>query len=357
MSQCYSLTTHESGDGRTAVGVSVKNNSDINWQLLLLPLPLLYLSPPSSCLIMLLCVCLSVCILCVKECVFLRSLCQCVCSSNTGFSPHYPPPPPLFFSPHFWWLHTHLLSISNQTLFMCLFSIIFELWHFSTLHLSRFLTTSSPLPSICPFIDPSIHLPPLVSSSQLPSSTPSSTFPLLLISGLSLLPFSSSLTLSTSFSSSSSSLPPFLSLFHTVLCASLSLAGLLLGGWEFVCTQVPAEHPLHPGSQPGSASLLLILLLLLLSLPFPPAISSPFTFLRPLHMTPHATLVRTAPTHPLTLLPPHLPLSFPPCWKHTALRFFSGAFSNSLCWKQNCSFTNCNWVLYNHVKSQFWHLN
>lgn len=56
---------------------------------------------------------------------------------------------------------------------------------------------------------------------------PFSTFPLLLISGLSLFPFSSSLTLSTSFSSS---IPPFLSLFHTVLCASLSLAGLLLGG-------------------------------------------------------------------------------------------------------------------------------
>lgn len=56
---------------------------------------------------------------------------------------------------------------------------------------------------------------------------PPSTFPLLHISGLLLFPFSSSLTLSTSFSSS---LPPFLSLFHTVLCASLSLAGLLLGG-------------------------------------------------------------------------------------------------------------------------------
>ena len=307
MSQCYSLTTHESGDGRTAVGVSVKNNSDINWQLILLPLPLLYLSPPSSCLIMLLCVCLSVCILCVKECVFLRSLCQCVCSSNTGFSPHYPPPPPLFFSPHFWWLHTHLLSISNQTLFVCLFSIIFELWHFSTLRLSRFLTTSSPLSSICPFIDPSIHLPPLVSSSQLPSSTPSSTFPLLLISGLSLLPFSSSLTLSTSFSSSSSSsLPPFLSLFHTVLCASLSLAGLLLGGWEFVCTQVPAEHPLHPGSQPGSASLLLILLLLLLSLPFLPRHLLTLHFSSP---TPHDSSCHLGADS--THSPPHPPTSSP----------------------------------------------
>lgn len=102
LSQCYSLTTHESGDGRTVGGDFCPNKSDYNWRLFPLPLPLLYLSPPSSCLIMLLCVCLSVCILCVKECVFLRSLCQCVCSSNTGFSPHYSPPPPFFFSPHLW---------------------------------------------------------------------------------------------------------------------------------------------------------------------------------------------------------------------------------------------------------------
>ena len=62
------------------------------------------------------------------------------------------------------------------------------------------------------------------------------------------------LILCTSYFSSSS---PSLPLSHTVLCTWLSLAVLLLGGWEFVCTQVPAVHPLHPGSQPGSASFLL----------------------------------------------------------------------------------------------------
>lgn len=125
-----------------------QNKSDNNWQLIPLPLPLLYLSPPSSCLIMLLCVCLSVCILCVKECVFLRSLCQCVCSSNTGFSPPLPSPPSSLLT--FWWLYTHLFSISNQTLFVY-FPIIFAFLHSTTLHLSR----SSPTPHH--FIHLSIH--------------------------------------------------------------------------------------------------------------------------------------------------------------------------------------------------------
>lgn len=253
---------------------------------------------------MLLCVCLSVCILCVKECVFLRSLCQCVCSSNTGFSLHYPPPPPLFFSPHFWWLHTHLLSISNQTLFVFLF-FIFPLFlnsYFFTLSPVPLLN-SSLLPSICPFIDPYIHSSPLVSSYQLPSSTP----PLLFLYFSSLVSRSSlSLPPSPCPLRSPPSLPPFLSLFHTVLCASLSLAGLLLGGWEFVCTQVPAEHPLHPGSQPGSASLLLILLLLLLSLPFLPRhlltlhFSSPTPYDSSYHLGADST---HSPPHPPTSSP------------------------------------------------------
>lgn len=349
LSQCYSLTTHKSGDGRTVGGVS-RSQSDKNWQLIPLPLPLLYLSPPSSCLIMLLCVCLSVCFLCVEECVFLRSLCQCVCSSNTGFSPHYPPPPPLFFSPHLQWLHTHLFPISNKTFVI----------YFSYFLLLYFPHSTCPIThkqlSTCPFVDASI--PSSIHSSIHPPIHPTISFGFPLLTSF-IKPLPLFLSFSSLASCSPFSLPPSpfplrlllpsslpLSLSHTVLCASLSLAGLLLGGWEFVCTQVPAEHPLHPGSQPGSASLLLFLLLLL-SLPSPSslAISSPFTFLRPLHTTPHTTFVRTAPTHPLTLLPPHLLLSFLPCWKHTALRFFSGVSSNYPSLRKNLNPMSCNYIV------------
>lgn len=111
-----------------------QNKSDKNWQLISLPLPLLYLSPPSSCLIMLPCVCLSVCILCVKECVFLRSLCQCVCSSNTGFSPHYPPPPPLFLSSPLMITHSLPLNFKPNLVYLC---IVFVFLHLLALHLSR----------------------------------------------------------------------------------------------------------------------------------------------------------------------------------------------------------------------------
>lgn len=195
---------------------------------------------------------------------------------------------------------THPPTLNFNPPNLVYFSIIFESSHFFSLHLS----CSSPtlhylLPSVHSLIHPFIHLlwfPPTKFPHQ-----PLSTFPLLLISGLLLFPFSSSLTLSTSFSSS---LPPFLSLFHTVLCASLSLAGLLLGGWEFVCTQVPAEHPLHPGSQPGSASLLLILLLLLLSLPFLPCHLLTLHFSSP---TPHDSSYHPrCRRHPLTPSPSYL---------------------------------------------------
>lgn len=159
--------------------------------------------------------------------MFLRSLCQCVCSSNTGFSPYYPPPPPLFSlftfdgytptpTPQF---HTKPYLI-NFPLFWNSYPLLHSTCHVPHLHLTTFIRLS---------IHRSIHslihhiwFPPPNFLHQL-----SSTFPLLHISGLLLFPFSSSLTLSTLFSSS---LPPFLSLFHTVLCASLSLAGLLLGG-------------------------------------------------------------------------------------------------------------------------------
>lgn len=287
---------------------------------------------------MLLCVCLSVCILCVKECVFLRSLCQCVCSSNTGFSPHYPPPPPLFFSPHLWWLHTHLLSIlTHLTLFIFPLFWILTLFHAQPV---LFLTNSSPLASICPFIDSSIHSSPLVSPFQIPSSTPlyfsftshlwSLALPFLFLPH----PFHFVLLLP-------SSLP--LSLSHSALC--LALSGWAAPRWLRVCVHSGACRaspppglttrfclsPLNSAAPPPLPSL-------------PPSPSSHpslfFTHSTRLLIPPS---VWTAPSHPLTLLPPHLPLSFPPCWKHTALRFFSGdAFSNSFYLEQNCSFINCN---------------
>lgn len=308
-----------------------QNKIDSNWQLIPLPLPLLYISPPSSCLIMLLCVCLSVCILCVKECVFLRSLCN-VCVALILVFPLTIPPnssPLLLSSPS---MVKHPPPLDSQPNLIYL-SIIFVFLHStSTRHLSySTLTTHHFHPHIHSLIHPFTHLLGflLPSSNPLPSLYFTS---LVSRSSLSLPPSPCPLR----------SPPPFLpsSLFHTVLCASLSLAGLLLGGWEFVCTQVPAEHPLHPGSQPGSAYLLLILLLLLLSLPFSLAISSPFTFLCPLYMTPHTTSVPTA-LHPPVLLP-HLPLSFPPCWKHTALRFPSAALTGYFCLKYNWGFLNYN---------------
>lgn len=174
---------------------------------------------------------------------------------------------------------------------------------------------------------------------------PSSPFPVPLISELWLLPLSSSLTLSTSFSSSSR--PPFLSLFHTVLCASLSLAGLLLGGWEFVCTQVPAEHPLHPGSQPGSASLLLILLLLLLLLLSPPFFPHHLLTLHIYSPTPHDSsnhlgadcTVTPSPSYLLTFHCPSLPdgsslLSGYSLVHCQTLSLFSNAV---VAWTWNCS--------------------
>lgn len=269
----------------------------------------LYLPSPSSCWIMLLCVCLWVCNLCVKECVFLRSLCQCVCSSNTGFSPYYPHLP-LLFSPHFWWLHTnppvnfklnHIYPSChyfNPSTFPCMQFICSTLtFHFH--------------PPAHPFISP------LTNSLHLVSITN----PLRSLHFSSLLSRSSfSLPPSPCPLGSPPFIPSSLSFFHTVLCASLALAGLLLGGWEFVCTQVPAEHPLHPGSQPGSASLLLILLLLLLSLPFFPAHSIATIIICPLYMTPHPTSRWT-----------HSPLHRPASWFNIVFPSLSEA--------------HCSWVV------------
>lgn len=127
--KCYSLTTHGREDGRTVGGVFVEtqvpkintechcpSRSSIN-------------PHPVPCLIMLLCVCSWFCISWVKECVFLRSLCQCVCSSNTGFSPYYSPPPPFFSLSTFDGYTPTPLLLPNQTLFF--FYHYFELLTFS----------------------------------------------------------------------------------------------------------------------------------------------------------------------------------------------------------------------------------
>lgn len=119
---------------------SCQSESDINWRLIPLPLPLLYLSPPSSCLIMLPCVCLSVCI-----CVW-RGVCSCahranVCSSNTGFSPSLSPTslPPL--SPPLMVTRSRPLNFKPNRIYL---SILFVLLHTFTLHLSCFsLPTTS----------------------------------------------------------------------------------------------------------------------------------------------------------------------------------------------------------------------
>lgn len=174
--------------------------------------------------------------------MFLRSLCQCVCSSNTGFSPHYPPPPPLFFSPHLQWLHIHL-STSNRN-FVLYFSYLLYFYVFHTLPVLS-LTNSSPLTSTCLFVDPFIHslTHSFIHSFTHPSYNllwfpppdflhqPPSSFPLLLISGLSLSPFSTSLTLSTS--SPPPFLPSSLSLSHSALC--LALSGWAAPRWLRVC--------------------------------------------------------------------------------------------------------------------------
>lgn len=147
---------------------------------------------------MLLCVCLWVCNLCVKECVFLRSLCQCVCSSNTGFSPYYPHLPPSFLSS----LLMVPPSIPNQTLFIYT-SIILKPSTFPCMKLLYFTTLHFHLPA-----HPSIRSSP---HSLIPIWFPPST--------LLYFPFTSHLCFLAL---------PFLSLpypFHSVLLpSSLSLS-------------------------------------------------------------------------------------------------------------------------------------
>ncbi len=251
---------------------------------------------------------LSVCILCVKECVFLRSLCQCVCSSNTGFSLHYPPSLP----------SSSLLTFDGYTPTYsqfqptkpCLFFHYF--WILTLFHAPPvlFFTNSSPLASICPFIDSSIHSPPLVSYSQLPSSTPlyfsfsshlwSLALPFLFLPH----PLHFVLLLPTS-------LP--LSLSHSALC--LALSGWAAPRWLRVCVHSGACRASPP---PGLTTRFC---LSPLNSAAPPPLPSlpPSPSSHPSLFFAHSTrllippLVRTAPSHPLTLLPPHLPLSFPLC--------------------------------------------
>lgn len=130
-----SLSSHQSGPGRAVGGVSVKNKNDNIDNYSHCPV-LSSTSPPSSCLIMLLCVCLSVCISCVMECVFLRSLCQCVCSSNTGFSPYYPPTSsPLLSSPL---MVTHLPPLNFKSNLFLFWISFHYFWMFPTLSHSTF---------------------------------------------------------------------------------------------------------------------------------------------------------------------------------------------------------------------------
>lgn len=239
--------------------------------------------------------------MCEGVCVFLRSLCQCVCSSNTGFSPYYPHLPPSFLS--------SLLMVTHQPPVNLKPNLIYPSCHyFKTLHISLHATYLFHTDFLLPSTRPSIHFP---THRFIAFDFPSSTllyFPFTSHLCFLALPFLSlPHTVHSVLLPSSLSLSHSLSLFHTVLCASLALAGLLLGGWEFVCTQVPAEHPLHPGSQPGSASLLLILLLLL-SLPFFPEHSSATFIICSLYMTPHPTLWWI-----------HSPLHRPVFWLNTVL--------------------------------------
>lgn len=157
------------------------------------------------------------------ECVFLRSLCQCVCSSNTGFSPYYPHLPPSFLS--------SLLMVTHQPPVDLKPNLIYPSCHFKTLHISLHADYLFHTDFLLPSTRLSIHLPTHRFIAFDFRHQPSSTFPSLLISAFSLFLFSPSLTLSTRFSS----LPPFLSLSlsHSALC--LARSGWAAPRWLRVC--------------------------------------------------------------------------------------------------------------------------
>lgn len=137
LSKCYSLTTHGREDGRTVGGVSVKTQIPKIGSECHCPSRSSTYPHPVPCRIMLLCVCSWFCIFWVTECVFLRSLCQCVCSSNTGFSLTIPHLLPSFLSPLL--MVTPPLLLPNQTFFFK--TIILDFLPFLALHLSCYSPT------------------------------------------------------------------------------------------------------------------------------------------------------------------------------------------------------------------------
>lgn len=138
-----------------------------------------------------------------------------------------PSPPPLLLSSPFDG-YTPTSSQFQTKLYLFIFPLFlhsYTLPHSTCPVPHRPLTTSS----ICPFIDPSIHPPPLVSSSQLPTSTP---FLFSFTSHLwSLALPSLFLPHPVHFVLLPSSLP--LSLSHSALC--LALSGWAAPRWLRVC--------------------------------------------------------------------------------------------------------------------------
>lgn len=174
-------------------------------------------------------------------------------------------------------------------------------FHIITLHLSYSFTDSPTRPPICSFIDPSIHSSLLVSSSQLPSSTPllfsftshlwSLALPFLFLPHpvhfVLLLP---------------SSLP--LSLSHSALC--LALSGWAAPRWLRVCVHSGACRASPP---PGLTTRFC---LSPLNSAAPPPLPSSLVISSPLHFsspTPHDSSYHLGAhcTHP----PLHPPTSSP----------------------------------------------
>lgn len=154
--------------------------------------------------------------------MFLRSMCQCVCSSNTGFSPYYPHLPPSFLSSFL--MVTH--PISNQTLFIHP-AIILKPSTFPCMRLICSALTFYFHPPTHPFTSPLNDSSHLISVINLP----------LLFLHFSSLLSRSSFSLPPSHCPLGS--PPFLpsslslSLSHSALC--LARSGWAAPRWLRVC--------------------------------------------------------------------------------------------------------------------------
>lgn len=260
--------------------------------------------------------------MCEGVCVFLRSLCQCVCSSNTGFSPYYPHLPPSFLS--------SLLMVTHQPPVNLKPNLIYPSCHyFKTLHISLHVTYLFHTDFLLPSTRPSIHFP---THRFIAFDFPSST--------LLYFPFTSHLCFLAL---------PFLSLPHTVhsvlLPSSLSLSPTL--SLSFTQCSVPRSLWLGCSSVAESLCALRCLQSIpstrahnqvlplssyfccfsspspsFLSIPVPPLLFAHSTWL---HIPPCGGYI-----HPFTVPFSDLTLSFPPCLKHIALGLFSGVPSNSL---------------------------